>query len=110
MPILKQETVENEGKTWTHFETSPVMSTYLIGYVVSDYANLTGRVSNTTVGFWSRKNAISEMEYVFEVGKQILPILAEYVGSNYTLPKLDNLAIPHFSSGAVENWGVITYM
>jgi aminopeptidase N len=32
-----------------------------------------------------------------------------YTGIEYMFPKIDQVAVPDFSAGAMENWGLITY-
>ena len=43
------------------------------------------------------------------LGPIILNHYAEYFDLDYPLPKMDMAAIPDFSAGAMENWGLITY-
>ena len=41
--------------------------------------------------------------------QQILADYDDYFGYAFPLPKLDSIAIPGGFSGAMENWGAITY-
>jgi len=43
------------------------------------------------------------------IGPQILHYYEEYFNTSFPLPKQDMIAIPDFSAGAMENWGLITY-
>ena len=48
-------------------------------------------------------------KFALEVASKALPFYEDYFGISYPLTKLDLVAISDFSSGAMENWGLITY-
>jgi aminopeptidase N len=43
------------------------------------------------------------------VGPKVLEFFEQYYNIKFPLPKQDMIAIPDFSAGAMENWGLITY-
>ncbi|KAJ8960573.1 hypothetical protein NQ318_013862 [Aromia moschata] len=90
---------------WDHFEESVPMSTYLVAYVVSDFES----ISDGSFSIWARRSALGQASYSLEIGPKILKYYEEFFGIEYPLPKLDMVAIPDFSAGAMENWGLITY-
>ncbi|XP_062557614.1 aminopeptidase N-like [Armigeres subalbatus] len=89
------------------FETTPKMSTYLLAFVVSDFAS---RGSETNRVF-ARINAIEEVDFAVEAGEKILAELDAHLGIGYFehMPVMKQFAIPDFSAGAMENWGLVTY-
>ena len=91
------------------YKTTPKMSTYLIAFIVSEYE---GREDNgKTFGVWARPEMQKESEYAFNVGVDILAYFNKYTDSDYYahMDKMDMAAIPDFSAGAMENWGLLTY-
>ena len=52
---------------------------------------------------------IDQTKYAARVGPQILEYYEGYFDIPFPLPKQDMIAIPDFSAGAMENWGLITY-
>ncbi|NXS60847.1 AMPE aminopeptidase, partial [Brachypteracias leptosomus] len=52
---------------------------------------------------------IQTAEYAANVTKIVFDFFEEYFNLSYSLPKLDKIAIPDFGTGAMENWGLITY-
>lgn len=107
MPIRDQSNEEND-MVWTHFDTTPVMSTYLVAFVVSDFI----RVPNAdgTVNMWCRSALAPYSKFAQEIAQKAKEILTEYTNSTYKVPKMDHLAVPHLRAGAMENWGLIIYM
>ncbi|GBO03253.1 Aminopeptidase Ey, partial [Araneus ventricosus] len=95
------------GDGWVvdRFEKTVRMSTYLLAFIVSDF----GKRGTDQFSVWSRKSVIDTTAYALEVGPKILSFYETFFKVKYPLPKTDMVAIPDFSAGAMENWGLITY-
>ncbi|XP_015607564.1 aminopeptidase N [Cephus cinctus] len=108
MPVANQSAIDTtDNKVWTTFEKTPIMSTYLVAFVVSDY----GYVSNGDQRFrvWSRKNALRGANYALTRGESDLKYLEKYTSIPFALPKMDEISIPDLVFGAMENWGLVTF-
>jgi len=59
----------------------------------------------------SQNDTASTRELALEVAPLSIDALNSYLNINYSseMEKLDQVAIPDFSAGAMENWGLITY-
>ncbi|KAL1506097.1 hypothetical protein ABEB36_005525 [Hypothenemus hampei] len=90
---------------WDQFEESLPMSTYLVAFLISDFQNIT----KGTFSVWARSSALSQAKFALETAPLILRYYEKFFGIPYPLPKIDMVAIPDFSAGAMENWGLITY-
>lgn len=114
MPLVKTVQRETENSTelyWDEFETSVPMSTYLLAFTISKFKFLESphNLSNTTFKIWARKDAIGQTKYASTAGPRVLSYFEQYFDVPFPLPKQDMFAIPDFSAGAMENWGLITY-
>ena len=112
MPIAKKGLAMPDSEyVWDTFEQSLDMSTYLLAFVVSDFEYQTGKETNNGVRFriWSRSQALDQTSYACDIGPEILQYYEEYFNVSFPLPKQDMIALPDFSAGAMENWGLITY-
>jgi aminopeptidase 2 len=84
------------------------MPTYLIAFIVSDFVPSENVEEHFSV--WARKGAIDQAQYSAEIGPSILHAIEEFLlDFKYPMPKMDEVAIPDFSAGAMENWGLTTY-
>jgi len=75
---------------------------------VSDF-NSTDSNAKYNFTAWARPNAIDNAAYSQDVGPRIVEYYEDYTGIEYKFPKIDQVALPDFSAGAMENWGLITY-
>lgn len=107
MPITSKKKMKN--KTLYKFAKTPVMSTYLVYLGVGEFEYLAGKIGKTIVRVITTKGNKSKGKYSLELGKKLLLSYEKYFGIKYPLPKLDLIAIPDFASGAMENWGAITF-
>lgn len=81
------------------------MSTYLVAFVISDFTPV--KVNNFKV--WAKPNAADQTKYALKIGMRGLEYLSKRFKQNYQISKMDMVAVPDFSAGAMENWGLITY-
>lgn len=93
-----------------NFETTPVMSTYLVAAVVGEYDYIEGRSADgVLVRVYTPRGKKEQGRFALEVATKVLPYYKEYFNIAYPLPKIDLIAIADFSAGAMENWGLVTY-
>ncbi|KAM9764878.1 aminopeptidase Ey-like [Menidia menidia] len=105
-------TMDGQSLIRTSFEPTEVMSTYLLAFVVCDFAYIgTNPGADVLIRIWARRKAIEEGQgnYALEKTGPILAFFEDYYNSSYPLTKSDQIALPDFSAGAMENWGLITY-
>lgn len=100
----------SDGSITTTFNQTVSTSTYIIAFIVSDFHFLSneneGVVPHRTM---SRPNAIHLTEFALKRGVELLDILSDFIGIPYSLPKMDQAAIPDLDHGMMENWGLVTY-
>ncbi len=98
------------GLNRVRFDETPVMSTYLLAFVVGDLKSVEQRASDgTLIRVWATAGKEKHGRFALETSVKLLEYFNEYFGTPYPLAKLDHLAIPDFAAGAMENWGAITY-
>ncbi|XP_069952144.1 aminopeptidase N isoform X2 [Cherax quadricarinatus] len=108
----KSETTPIEGQNgwvWDHFNTSVPMSTYLVAFVISDFASMESNASDHVLfRVMARESAIQQADYSLLIGPETLSYFEEYFNVTYPLPKQDMVAIPD-KDGPMENWGLIIH-
>uniref|UniRef100_A0A182W2Y8 Aminopeptidase n=1 Tax=Anopheles minimus TaxID=112268 RepID=A0A182W2Y8_9DIPT len=105
MPAVKSETVGDYMETT--FDTTPLMSTYLLAFVISDFKTISRETDRFRV--FAAEHKVAHTEYALEFLGKSLRTLETFFGHQYQLPKVDLIAIPDFAMGAMENWGLITF-
>ncbi|KAM6202406.1 aminopeptidase N [Rhynchocyon petersi] len=103
-----------EDPNWniTEFETTPKMSTYLLAYIVSEFTSVEDVSSKgVQIRIWARPSATREGHSIYarNVTGRILDFFAQHYATPYPLEKSDQIALPDFNAGAMENWGLVTY-
>ena len=107
-PVISQTT---KGKQVTRaFETTPKMSTYLLAFVYGDLEHREAKTSSgVVVSTYATKANVAFTSFALECAVKTLEFFNDYFGIAYPLTKCDMVALPDFASGAMENWGLITY-
>lgn len=94
----------------TTFEPTPHMSTYLLAFVYGELGHLESKTKNgTVVRTFATEGNVKFTEFALDVAVKCLEFYEDYFAIPYPLAKADMVALPDFASGAMENWGLITY-
>ncbi|XP_032683706.1 glutamyl aminopeptidase-like isoform X3 [Odontomachus brunneus] len=90
------------------FQESVEMSTYLVAFVVCDFKPVTSK-NRGDIHVYVAEHLLPQAVYAADTAADIMAYFESYFGIPYPLPKQDLIAIPNFASGAMENWGLITF-
>ncbi|HIH46523.1 MAG TPA: M1 family peptidase, partial [Candidatus Nitrosotenuis sp.] len=98
------------GKKILHkFARTPIMSTYLVYLAVGEFEYLTTKSGKVVMRIVTTKGNSKKGKFALDLCKKLVRSYEDYFGIKYPLPKLDLIAVPDFASGAMENWGAITF-
>ncbi|MDO4912529.1 MAG: M1 family metallopeptidase [Lactobacillus sp.] len=103
---------EKEVKDGVHyFEETVRMSTYLVAFAFGELqAKYTTTKSGVKVGVFATKaHEAKELDFAVDIAKRGIEFYEDFYQTPYPLPHSWQLALPDFSAGAMENWGLITY-
>ena len=124
--VTDSETVTEEGTLGTHeaettklwvFESTPTMSSYLTAICAgpyaewhTEYANEDGRT--VPMAMYCRQ-ALAEafakdVDYLFDITKKGFAFYAKTWGVPYPYAKYDQIYVPEYNAGAMENIGMVT--
>lgn len=105
-----KDTVElKDGKKKTVFNTTPLMSTYLVAFIVGDLRYVENTSYNVPIKVWATPGSEHLGQYSADIAAKTLKFFDSKFDIPYPLPKMDMVAIHDFSAGAMENFGLITY-
>lgn len=110
MPEKSKKIVDDNIKI-IEFEETPLMSTYLVCIVVGDLKKgIPSKIrDNLMVNGYYFDKSVNLLNNSITTTRDSVKYFEKLFDINYKLPKLDIIAIPNFLSGAMENWGLITF-
>jgi tricorn protease interacting factor F2/3 len=107
MPVVSKKKIGIKNRF--QFSRTPIMSTYLLYLGVGEFEFLSSKLGKILVRIVTTKGNKSKGKLALDLTKRFLRYYEKYFGICYPLPKLDMIAVPDFASGAMENWGAITF-
>jgi aminopeptidase N len=107
MPIAKRDV--HGALARVSFLETPKMPSYLIELTAGEIREVSAISGGTRFGVWAVAGQEHEGETALRDAQQILGDYNDYFAYAFPLSKLDSIAVPGGYSGAMENWGAITY-
>ena len=101
---------KRKGAMWT-FATTKAMSTYLAAIVAGHYHSVHQDHRGIPLGLYCRQSLMKylDQDEIFELTRQGLDFFEKRFGYPYMFGKYDQLFVPEFSAGAMENAGCVTF-
>ncbi|WP_091112483.1 aminopeptidase N [Geodermatophilus dictyosporus] len=100
------------GSQLVHFEPTKRLSTYLVALVAGPYARVTDVYEGIPLGLYCRASLAQHLdpEELFRVTKQGFEFYHRVFDYPYPFDKYDQLFVPEFNAGAMENAGAVTVL
>lgn len=118
-PDSAEELVEHRGrhgalqaaKRW-HFPATPVLSTYITALCAGPYHKVTSEHDGIPLGLYCRASLAEHLDAdnLFEITRQGFDFFHKVFGVRYPFKKYDQLFVPEFNAGAMENAGCVTFL
>jgi aminopeptidase 2 len=92
------------------FNKTPPMSTYLLCFIIGEMNYIETNSFRIPIRVYAPPDRdIETGRFSLELAAKVLGFYEKTFDIPFPLPKLDMAAIPDFSAGAMENWGMVTY-
>ena len=105
-----------EGVSVWNFEPTPRISSYITALIAGPYVEVKDELTSSSgkvipLGVFCRKSLFEylDAEYIFEKTKQGFDFFEAQFGVSYPFEKYDQLFVPEFNAGAMENAGAVTF-
>ncbi|MGW5668131.1 aminopeptidase N [Micromonospora sp. NPDC003776] len=110
MPVEREEPA-GQGLKTVHFAESVRMSTYITALCAGPYHEVRDSHDGIDLGVYCRASMARYLDSddLFLITKQGFDFFHEKFGVRYPLPKYDQLWVPDFNAGAMENFGCVTH-
>jgi aminopeptidase N len=101
---------KRNGDVW-HFPKTKSMSTYLAAIVAGHYHAVHQDHRGIALGLYCRQSLMKYLDpdELFELTRQGLDYFEKRFGYPYVFGKYDQLFVPEFTAGAMENAGCVTF-
>lgn len=114
MDVVSEKEVDSKisggKKKAVTFNKTPLMSTYLLAFIVGELNCIETNNFRVPVRVFAPPDRdIEHGRFSLELAARTLDFYEKKFNSDFPLPKMDMVAIPDFSAGAMENWGLVTY-
>jgi aminopeptidase N len=102
---------QDEPGHWRFLET-PIMSTYITALIAGPYASVHDTHDGIDLGIYCRGSLLQHLdpEDLFTVTKQGFDFYHRVFDYRYPFGKYDQLFVPEFNAGAMENAGAVTFL
>ena len=100
-----------DGRLRRAFTSTEPFSTYLFALIAGPYHVVRDEHGGVPLGFYCRRSLVQYLdeEELFEVTKQGLDFYAQFFDYAYPFGKYDQVFVPEFNAGAMENVGAVTH-
>ncbi len=104
--------VPGGGAVRWHFPPTPVMPTYITAVAAGPYHVVRDEHDGIPLGVYCRQSLASYLDpgEIFEVTRQGFDFFHSSFGIKYPFGKYDQLFVPEFKEGAMENAGCVTFV
>ena len=108
---LEDSPADGEPGTWRFAQTAP-MSTYITALIAGPYTHVHDEHDGIPLGIYCRASLAQHLdpEDLFTVTKQGFDFYHRVFGYRYPFGKYDQLFVPEFNAGAMENAGAVTFL
>jgi puromycin-sensitive aminopeptidase len=109
-PLVSSElSTDGKSKTWTFAATKP-MSSYLVALVIGDIAGTPEEVvEGVPLRVWAMRGKEKMGQFAHDYTRRLLPWYNHYFGVPYHYDKYDQVGVPGFAAGAMENSGLVLF-
>jgi aminopeptidase N len=99
------------GRSRHEFVETLRFSTYLFALIAGPYAETIEQHRGMALGLYCRKSMLPHLDTpeLFEITRQGLDFYAEFFDLAYPFGKYDQVFVPEFNAGAMENVGCVTH-